>query len=218
MNLEKLLRQAGVDDEFIPSAIKVLEQADVMSDGLFWKKWKTRLFRAGEISKKLRWEDERLIDRFPELKDWDIAPMYNITANGDNIPWPNNFPAPGAWMDESPEARAACYWCKGEHPRNPKARKAWYRRNAGEYIAYSLGEPVDVAKPRKWEANEVIVRKLGDAWQLDAKTKVLGLIPVKVRIGYEISNIVSDEGVQKWYPLPGYSMKAPLTWSVIPGK
>ena len=218
MNIEKLLRQAGVDDELIPSAMDALEQADVMSDGLFWKKWKTRLFKAGEISKKLRWEDERLIDRFPELKDWDIAPMYNITANGDNIPWPNNFPAPGAWMDESPEARAACYWCEGEHPRNPKARKAWYRRNAGEYIAYSLGEPVDVAKPRKWEANDVVVRKLGDAWQLDAKTKVFVFIPVKVRIGYEISNIVSDEGVQKWYPLPGYSMKAPLTWSVIPGK
>lgn len=218
MNIEKLLRQAGVEDEFIPSAIEALEQADIMSDGLFWKKWKTRLFKAGEISKKLRWEDERLIDRFPELKDWDIAPMYNITANGDNIPWPNNFPAPGAWMTESPEARAACYWCEGEHPRNTKARKAWYRRNAGEHIAYELGTPVELSKPRKWASNDVTVRKLGGAWQLDAKTKVLGLIPVKVRIGYEISNIVSDEGVQKWYPLPGYSMKAPLTWSVIPGK
>lgn len=218
MDVEKLLRQAGVEDEFIPSALTTLKEADSKSDGLFWKKWKTRLFKAGEISKKLRWEDERLIDRFPELKDCDIAPMYNITANGDNIPWPDNFPAPGAWMTESPEARAACYWCEGEHPRNTKARKAWYRRNAGEYIAYELGTPVELSKPRKWASNEVTVRKLGDAWQLDAKTKVLGFIPVKVRIGYEISNIVSDEGVQKWYPLPGYSMKAPLTWSVIPGK
>ena len=218
LNVEKLLKQAGVDDESIPHALETLKQADSMSDGLFWKKWKTRLFKAGEISKKLRWEDERLIDRFPELKDWDIAPMYNITANGDNIPWPNNFPAPGAWMDESPEARAACYWCEGEHPRNPKARKAWYRRNAGEYIAYDRGIPVPVQKPEVWKNEGVTVRKLGNAWQLEATDKVLGFIPVKIRIGYEITNVVNDDGVQFWYPISGYELRAPLTWSVIPGK
>lgn len=218
MNIIKHLRAAGVSDNYHPAAIAALEGARKRARGLLWAKWRVRLFKAGKIAKILPWNAERLIEVRPDLAAWDIAPMVNITAHGDNVPWPGGRPAPGAWLDDTPEARAANYWCKGEHPRSQKSRKAWYRRNAGEHEAWSRGMPVDLANGAQvWRGNGSTVYRCGDAWQVIAQDKLL-FIPVVVRIGYEISNLWREsDGAQLWFPIPGADLRAPVTWSVLPG-
>jgi len=216
MNIIKYLKLAGVPVELEHLAVPALMDAKERAAGLTWAKWKVRLFRASTIAKLLPWEVERLIDVRPDLADWDIAPMVNITAHGDNVPWSNGRPAPGAWLQDTPDARAANYWCEGEHPRSQKSRKAWYRRNAGEYRAWRLGRPVVPGATRTWSANGVTVRENNGAWQIVTTDKLLGFIPVRVRLGYEIDNVVRDDGTQLWYPIPGHELRAPLTWSVLP--
>ena len=226
MNIEKLLIKAGVPESLQAEALGCLEKADKDSDGLLWGKWKVRLFKAKKISDMLPWEAERLLDVDPGKADWDICPMLNITAHGDNAPWDEftGRPKPGAWLNndrESMEYQAAVkdnYWCKGAHPRSKKSRKAWYRRNAGEYRAWRLGLPVSLADGvQVWEANGVRVQKCGVAWQLTAVKKALGVLSICTRVGYEIDNVFKD-GVQQWYPINGHDLRAPLTWSVMPGK
>lgn len=222
MNITKHLTVAGVPQALHVQAQQAIDQADAQSKGLAWAKWRVRLFKAGKISRVLPWAAERLVDVRADLADWDIAPMLNITAHGDNVPWvetpEGGRPAAGAWMADTPEARAANYWLPGTHPRSPESRKAWYRRNAGEYRAWRLGLPVVAGASRVWRADGVVVRENNGAWQIDASDKWLGLIPVRVRIGYEIDNAVRDDGVQLWFPIPGHDLRAPVTWSVIPGK
>ena len=47
---------------------------------------------------------------------------------------------------------AANYWAEGTHPRSEASRRAWYRRNGGEYRAWRLGVPVDPAcTPTVWQ-------------------------------------------------------------------
>lgn len=219
MNFIKHLQAAGVPDRYHPAAIASLEGARQRARGLLWAKWRVRLFKAGKIAKMLPWHAERLIDVRPDLAAWDIAPMGNITAHGDNVPWPGGRPAPGAWMEDTPEARAANYWCKGEHPRSQKSRKAWYRRNAGEHEAWSRGMPVDLANGAQvWRGNGSTAYRCGDAWQVIARDKIL-FIPVLVRVGYEISNLWREsDGAQLWFPIPGADLRAPVTWSVLPGR
>lgn len=217
MNIVKFLAAAGVPAHLHTEALASLGDARQRASGLAWAKWRVRLFKAGQISKLLAWGDERLIDARPDLADWDIAPMVNITAHGDNVPWPDGRPAPGAWLDDTPEARAANYWCKGEHPRSQKSRKAWYRRNAGEYRAWRLGAPVDPVQPvQVWRGDGAVVRRHNGAWMVVAADKWLGLVPVRVRIGYEIDNVLRDDGIRLWYAIPGHDVRAPVTWSVLP--
>jgi len=218
MNLIKHLQAAGVPDHYHPAAIAALEDARERAQGLTWAKWKVRLFKARKIAKLLPWHAERLIDVRPDLAAWDIAPMFNITAHGDNVPWPGGMPAPGAWLDDTPEARAANYWCEGEHPRSEKSRKAWYRRNAGEYEAWARGMPVDLAAGvQVWRAPGVAVYHCGGAWQIVATVQLVGKLHLRVRVGYELSNVWSEaKGVQAWYPITGHDLRAPVTWSVLP--
>lgn len=224
MNLLKHLQAAGVPDHYHPAALEALEHARERAQGLTWAKWRVRLFKAGQIAKLLPWSAERLVDVRPDLADWDIAPMVNITAHGDNVPWvetpEGGRPAPGQWLDPADaQAVAANYWLPGTHPRSPESRKAWYRRNAGEYRAWRLGVPVDLSTGvQVWRGNGSTVYRCGDAWQVIAQDKLL-FIPVVVRIGYEISNLWREsDGVQLWFPIPGADLRAPVTWSVLPGR
>lgn len=51
-----------------------------------------------------------------------------------------------------------------------------------------------------------------------AQDKLL-FIPVVVRVGYEISNLWREsDGAQLWFPIPGADLRAPVTWSVLPGR
>lgn len=224
MNLLKHLQAAGVPDHYHPAALEALGVARKRAQGLTWAKWRVRLFKAGKIAKLLPWSAERLVDVRPDLADWDIAPMVNITAHGDNVPWvatpEGGRPAPGQWLDpEDAQAVAANYWLPGTHPRSPESRKAWYRRNAGEYRAWRLGAPVDLSKGvQVWRGNGSTVYRCGDAWQVIAQDKLL-FIPVVVRVGYEISNMWREsDGAQLWFPIPGADLRAPVTWSVLPGR
>lgn len=220
MNYLKYLTAAGVPAHLFGQAMTSLDEADRRSDGLLWHKIKVRFLRAGKIAKLIPWQAERLLDVRPDFASWDIAPMIHITAHGDNVPWPYGVPTPGQWLDPNDqEAIARNYWCPGEHPRSVKSRKAWYRRNGGEYEAWRRGIPVDTSRARIWQGNGVKVYECSGAWEIIARDKWLGLIPVKVRVGFEIDNVWrADDGIQNWYPLPGYELRAPVTWSVIPGK
>ena len=112
------------------------------------------------------------------------------------------------------------YWCKGTHPRSPESRKAWYRRNAGEFLAYRLGEDVNFqlnGEPTVYEKDGYRVVQSGNVWFLLVKTKILGILKWETRLGYEIDNLWSyTRKMQAWWTIPGYTLKAPVTYSSIP--
>lgn len=238
MNIARLLAIAGVPPHLHPEAVACIELADQRSRGLLWHKIKARFFRAGKIAKAMQWHHHRLTDARPEWADWDIAPMLNITGHGDNGPWifpeggdiSTGRPIQDYWLDPDPqsadyqEAVAKCYWCPGHHPRSAKARKAWYRRNAGEYRAWRLGLPVNTAtKLAVWTGEQgsttVTVCRSGGAWLIKSSRKVLGKLYIKTRVGFEVDNVFSGQyDPQMWYPLPGIELRAPVTWSVMPGR
>lgn len=238
MNVARLLTIAGVPDYLHPEAVACIELADQRSRGLLWHKIKARLLRAGRIAKAMQWHHHRLIDARPEWADWDIAPMLNVTGHGDNGPWvfpeggdiSTGRPIQDYWLNPDPtsadyqEAVAKCYWCPGHHPRSRKARKAWYRRNAGEYRAWRLGLPVDTTtKLTVWTGEQgnttVTVCRSGGAWLIKSSRKVLGRLHIKTRVGFEVDNVFSGQyDPQMWYPLPGVELRAPVTWSVLPGR
>lgn len=230
MDLRKLLEKAGVEPDRIDEAIASIESAKPRTEGLLWHKIKGRLFKAKELASYIPWEGERLLDYRPDLKDYDVAPMINIPGHGDNPPWvmtPQGLrPAPGMWMNKDPESEeykkavASNYWCKGAHPRSPESRRAWYKRNAGEFLAYRLGETVDFDRdgpPKIYVKDGIKVVNSGKVWFIRVKTKIIGRFNWQTRLGYEIDNLWSEsQNVQGWYPIPGYELKAPVTNSSIP--
>lgn len=232
MRFNDQLSIAGVPTADYQIANEVLEHAYDQIQGLIVAKWKVRIMKPEQISKILKWEDERLIDVRPDLFAWDIAPMINITAHGDNAHWVSTpeggRPAPGRWLNPDPtseEYRLAVqsnYWCEGTHPRSIESRFAWYRRNAGEFMAYKNGMKIDLTQGvkvyRGTKGKETVtVFNCGDVWQLNATTKYFGNIGIKTRIGFEINNVWNEgQNIQAWYPIPGYELKAPVTWSNLP--
>lgn len=230
MNIAALLTAAGVPTDLHLQAIQSIEVARGRSRGLLLPKFFVRWFRAREIARLMRWQDERLIDLHPELAEWDIAPALNITGHGDNIPWietpEGGRPMMGAWLNQDPESEeykgavAANYWCPGEHPRSQKSRAAWYRRNACEYSAWELGAPVDPSvKVQEWSVPGITVLRCGTVWQIDALRKCIGPIKLLTHIGFEVGNVfgvVNGRRVQCWFPLPGFALRACVTWAVYP--
>ena len=226
LNLKKYLEDAGVPESLHSEALRSIDLAKERSKGLLWHKIKVRFFKSKKISKMLKWEDNRLIDVAPDLIDWDIAPMINITAHGDNGPWnpKGDRPLDNYWLNpdpESPEYKYAVsknYWCKGTHPRSTKSRKAWYLRNAGEGMAWRLGEvvlPDEYKEP--WVNKGIKVHRNNKSWLITGKIKLFGFIPCNLRVGFEIDNVFSgDYYPQMWFPVDGYELKAPVTWSIIP--
>lgn len=228
LNLRKYLDDAGVPKSLHSEALQSIELARERSKGLLWHKIKVRFFKSAKISKMLEWEDNRLIDVRPDLIDWDIAPMINITANGDNGPWVNTNqggrPVKDYWLNTDPEsdeykyAVSKNYWCKGNHPRSIKSRKAWYLRNGGEGRAWRLGEvvlPDEYKEP--WVSKGIKVHQNNKSWLITGKIKLFGFIPCNLRVGFEIDNVFSgDYSPQMWFPVDGYELKAPVTWSIIP--
>lgn len=225
MNPIELLSKAGVPQELHADAVRILDEAKARAKGLLWHKLKVRYLRAPEIADLLPWGAERLIDVRPDLADWDVAPMVNITAHGDNAPWvptpDGGRPAPGRWMNQDPKsdeyqsAVAANYWLSGTHPRSPESREAWYRRNGGEYRAWRLGCPVDLADGvHTWQAHGVTVMRCGGAW-LVKRSRRFGPLVLESRHGYEIDNL-QTAGRQAWYPVECHDLRAPVTWSTVP--
>lgn len=228
MKIQKYLKRAKVPEELWEEAQKSIDLAEQRKKGLLWFKLKVRLFKARTISEILPWDAERLVFLRPDLADNDIEPMTNITSQGDNGPWVDTpeggRPVRNYYLNQDPlsqeykEAVASNYWCKGSHPRSKKSRKAWYRRNAGAHRAYMLGEkvlPEQYSAP--WNSDGVVIHRNNGVWEVIASDKFLGFIPVTVRIGFEIDNVFSGIYAQQaWYPIEGYELKAPVTWSVLP--
>lgn len=231
MNLSKLLSIAGVPADLCPDALACLSEAERRARGLTWFKVRTRLFKAGMLADQLTWGDNRLASVRPDLADHDIAPMLNITCNGDNGPWIESplggRPIENAWLNDDPESQeyaaavATCYWCPGKHPRSRAARKAWFRRNGGEFRAWRLGAAVDESGRQVWRGESgstaVTVYCSGGAWQVNAQRKLLGRLVWDTRVGYEVDNVFSGPlAPRMWYPAPGYDLRAPVTWSRLP--
>ena len=230
MNIDKLLTVAGLSDYEKLAATACLLEAKDRTTGLLLHKLHARWLMAGQIAKALPWEAERLLTYRPGLAAFDIEVAKNITCNGDGADWDEatKLPYEGHYLNPDPEsddykaAVAACYWAKGHHPRSYEARKAWYRRNAGAYRAYQLGQKIDLSTGVKvWRGTvgktTVSVYNCGNAWQVNATKKIVGKLCISTRIGYEITNVWRESnGLQAWYPIPGYDLKAPVTWSVLP--
>jgi hypothetical protein len=236
-DLAQALRIAGVPDDLHAPALAVLHEAETRSNGLTLAKWKVRLFRAGAIAKLMPWQANRLLEVKPEWARYDIAPMLNITGHGDNGPWvfpeggdiTTGRPIQDYWLNQDPAsdeyqlAVGKCYWCPGSHPRSPKARKAWYRRNGGEFEAWSRGMPVDTTQPvQRWAGQSgrlsVTVVRCGNAWIVNTDRSLIGNLALQGRYGYEIDNVMcGQDAPQMWYPIPGYELRAPVAWVTVPG-
>ena len=227
------LTLAGVPESLHAEAQASLEAADERSAGLTWAKWKVRLFKAGKIADLLDWNDERLCIKHPELCDEDIAPVDNITCNGDMIPWApdGSRPLRSYWLSQDPAsddykaAVAANHrYCPGQHPRSRASRKAWYRRNAGEYKAWRLGAAIDPARGFEiWRGtdgkNTATAWRCCGAWCVSHSQKIIGTLYLNSRKGFEIDNIFcGDYSPQMWWPISGYQLRAPVTWSVLLGR
>ncbi|MFA5386813.1 MAG: hypothetical protein WC322_00240 [Candidatus Paceibacterota bacterium] len=224
-----LLTIAGVPETLRTEALANLVVAEERSRGLLWHKIKVRYWYASDCAAALSWKDNRLIDVKPEWASRDIAPVRNVSCNGDNPPWDETGPVLDAWLDQDPASadyRLAVqrnYWLPGTHPRSYEARKAWYRRNGGEYEAWARGWPIDVNAPYQvWEGTQgrtqVTVQCCSGAWQVDVR-KNYGPIVIEGHYGFEISNVfttINGPREQSWYPLPGYELRAPVCWATIP--
>ena len=232
MNTQKALSLAGVPEHLHAEALASIAQAKEAKRGLLWHKLKARWLHAGDIAELLDWENERLCTACPEWASWDIAPMLNVTAHGDNGPWAPDGSRPLAnyWRNPDPasaEYQAAVeanYWAKGTHPRSKASRKAWYRRNAGEYEAYLRGAQIDPARGFEiWRGsdgnNSAVAWRCCGAWLVKTSTRLLGPLHINGRHGYEIDNVFSgDYTAQMWWPIDGYALRAPVTWSTLPGR
>ena len=232
MNLTQALTLAGVPQALHAEAIASIAQAKDAKRGLLTHKLKARWLHAGDIAELLDWEDERLCTACPEWASWDIAPMLNVTAHGDNGPWTpdGSRPLAGYWLSADPQsaeyqaAVEANYWLPGAHPRSKESRKAWYRRNAGEYEAWARGAEIDPANGFEiWRGQKgrtrVIVWQCSGAWLVKTSFRLVGDLAINTRRGYEIDNVFSgDYTPQMWFPVPGYELKAPVTWSTVPGR
>lgn len=235
---ETYLKVADVPELLWSEAIDCLEGAYADSGGTFgsllFKKFKARLFLTKKIADAIPWEGDRLLDYKPEWKDWDIAPMKNITANGDNGGWEETpegeRPIPHYWDNPDPKSEdyklavSRNYWLPGHHPREHASRVAWYKRNAGEFYAWSLGKKVGLPENvQVWSGEnkklKVTIKRSGGAWEFLVVKKVL-FWKLNISAGYEISNIfhTRPDGsmVQGWYPLDGYDLRATLVWAKIP--
>lgn len=225
-----LLAIAGVPETLRAACLENLAVAEERSRGMTWHKLKVRLLRAGKIARLLEWEDNRLIDHYPDCASWDVAPMRNITAQGDNGPWDEDGPFDDYWLSTDPasaeyqNAISRNYWCPGEHPRSEKSRKAWYRRNGGEHEAWTRGWPVhSAATYQTWEGTQgrtwARVHVCDGGWYVEVR-KTYGPIVIVGQYGFEIGNVFHERPgntrVQAWYPLPGYELRATVTWSTIP--
>ena len=59
----------------------------------------------------------------------------------------------------------------------------------------------------------------------DLRTVATGEVDVEINspggdvfAGLAIYNGLRDDGTQLWYPISGHDLRAPITWSVIPGR
>ena len=194
MNLLKYLRRAGVPETLQPEALASLERAEEIASRVAPYKWTAPLVMAWVVP-RLAWDAEALPARYAK---WD----NDISINGD--PWPWAQRADGSWyrhapLEDTPEARAQCYWAEGHHPRSRWARYVWLGwRNKASKLAKDLGAPIGA--PIAFWGDEkvgrahpgVCVYRMGDAWQIMAVEKK-GPFIVRRNVGWKINNVLHNQ-------------------------
>lgn len=144
---------------------------------------------------RLAWDAEALPARYAK---WD----NDISINGD--PWPWAQRPDGTWyrpapLDDTPEARAACYWAEGHHPRSRWARYIWLGwRNRASKLAHDLGAPSG-APIALWGDEKVgrshagvCVYRMGDCWQIMVVDR-WGPFVVRRNVGWKINNVRDNQ-------------------------
>ena len=194
MNLLKYLQAAGVPETLQPEALASLQRAEEIASRVAPYKWTAPLVMAWVVP-RLAWDAEALPARYAK---WD----NDISINGD--PWPWAQRADGSWyrpapLEDTPEARAQCYWAEGHHPRSRWARYVWLGwRNKASKLAYDLGspkqEPIQFwGDPQTSRSHEgVKVYKMGDCWQIMAVERH-GPVIVRRNVGWKINNVRDNQ-------------------------
>lgn len=234
MDIVKFLDIAGVPKLLHDEAVASIASAKISSKGLLAFKLKVRWLEARSLAELLDWEDDRLCLEYPSLLDKDIAPTEGTTCHGDNGPWIDTPDGPrptSRWAlskdpnsKEYKDAVATNYWCKNEHPRSRRSVRAQYRRNGGEGKAWRLGNRIDASVGVEfWTGTvgryTVVVVRADRSWIVKASFHLLGSLHWNTRVGYEVDNVFSgDDKPQMWFPIKGYELRAPVTWSILPGR
>lgn len=102
-------------------------------------------------------------------------------------------------LDDTPEARAACYWAEGHHPRSRWARYIWLGwRNRASKLAHDLGAPSG-APIALWGDEKVgrshagvCVYRMGDCWQIMVVDR-WGPFVVRRNVGWKINNVRDNQ-------------------------
>ena len=194
MNLLKYLQAAGVPETLQPEALASLQRAEEIASGAVPSKWTAPLVMAWVVP-RLAWDAEALPARYAK---WD----NDISINGD--PWPWAQRPDGTWyrpapLDDTPEARAACYWAEGHHPRSRWARYIWLGwRNRASKLAHDLGAPSG-APIALWGDEKVgrshagvCVYRMGDCWQIMVVDR-WGPFVVRRNVGWKINNVRDNQ-------------------------
>ena len=194
MNLLKYLQQAGVPETLQPEALASLQRAEEIASRVAPYKWTAPLVMAWVVP-RLEWDAEALPARYAK---WD----NDISINGD--PWPWAQRADGSWyrhapLEDTPEARAQCYWAEGHHPRSRWARYVWLGwRNKASKLAKDLGAPIGA--PIAFWGDEkvgrahpgVCVYRMGEHWQIMAVERH-GPVIVRRNVGWKINNVLHNQ-------------------------
>ena len=134
MDHVKYLRRAGVPANLHEDALHSFAQSRKLSLKVLFTKLTAPIVMAFLVF-FLKWEDEKLPTFFWRYDN-------EVSMNGDRGPVP---------LEDTPEARALCYYANGSHPRSRWARYVWLGwRNRGSAHAFSLGPVADMSKIRQW--------------------------------------------------------------------
>jgi hypothetical protein len=194
VNLLKYLEAARVPEMYWLDAVASLQRAEEIASHVAPYKWTAPLVMALVVP-WLKWNAEALPKWFAK---WD----NDISLNGD--PWPWAQRADGSWyrpapLDDTPEARAACYWAEGHHPRSRWARYVWLGwRNKASKLAYDLGAPIGAPIALWGDENVgrthpgVCVYRMGDHWQIMVVERH-GPVIVRRNVGWKINNVLHNQ-------------------------
>ena len=132
-----------------------------------------------------KWEDEKLPWLF---RFWDNDAGINGDVRTDD---PND--GLGGWglkhvpLEDTPEARAMCYWAPGHHPRSFYARFVWLGlRNRASHLSQLLGVKAE-GDYKAW------VKDKAKLYEVDGYYKYIEEIPVgsfviRLHYGYKVYN------------------------------
>jgi hypothetical protein len=151
----------------------------------------------------VKWEAEELPKFFHKWNN-------EFSLNGDRTYWSEDGKRLRVPLEDTPEARALCYYAEGHHPRSFWARYVWLGwRNRASLASYEegfemtpelksshvywgdikVGERVNGVNGEITEG--VLIRRCGEYYELYS-IRVLNNKIERIRFGYKIGNAVSE--------------------------